>query len=335
MFLEGRPPVNVGVTSNGDIFGGTQVTFSDVLGDKQFNFFAASISQYRTLPRSYVNLEHAVPVRAAGLLADAVLLRPAGRRLLRPGLHADSSAATRRSRRARCSGGSDLRHLSVQPLPPRRDVRRPRSTSNEPYNDPQPAGSTRRTTRQQDLRHASLPQRHDHAARRGVRPGDDDLPRVRAARGQHDAAGVRRRAEDRQHAVAPDLRRRRPPLPAARRHAACSRCALRGFKSIGDYPDFTYFGGNSEMRGYDYLQFTGQNACVRERRAALPADRSGADADRRASAACAACSSPTSAAAWFNDSRRQRARATATCFKFSTRKAVTCTPIIGYRRRIR
>ena len=49
MFLEGRPPVNLGVTSNGDIFGGSQVTFGDVLGDQQFTFFVASIAQYRTL----------------------------------------------------------------------------------------------------------------------------------------------------------------------------------------------------------------------------------------------------------------------------------------------
>src|SRR5260370_31047451 len=32
MFLEGRPPINVGVTSSGDVFGGSQVTFGDVLG---------------------------------------------------------------------------------------------------------------------------------------------------------------------------------------------------------------------------------------------------------------------------------------------------------------
>ena len=56
MFLEGRPPINVGVTSNGDIFGGSQVSFGDVLGDQQFNLFAASIAQYRTLSLSYVNL---------------------------------------------------------------------------------------------------------------------------------------------------------------------------------------------------------------------------------------------------------------------------------------
>src|SRR5258708_2732516 len=35
LFLEGRPPVNVGVTSGGDFFGGTQVTFSDVLRSEE------------------------------------------------------------------------------------------------------------------------------------------------------------------------------------------------------------------------------------------------------------------------------------------------------------
>ena len=34
----------------------------------------------------------------------------------------------------------------------------------------------------------------------------------------------------------------------------------RGFKSWGGSPDFIYFGGNSELRGYDYLSFVGQNA---------------------------------------------------------------------------
>src|SRR6185437_616987 len=56
LFLDGRPPVNVGVTSGGDFFGGTQVTFSDVLGDQQFNFYAESVSQYRTFSLGYLNL---------------------------------------------------------------------------------------------------------------------------------------------------------------------------------------------------------------------------------------------------------------------------------------
>jgi hypothetical protein len=34
---------------------------------------------------------------------------------------------------------------------------------------------------------------------------------------------------------------------------------VRAFRSMGNYPDFLYMGGNSEMRGYDYLSFVGQN----------------------------------------------------------------------------
>jgi outer membrane protein assembly factor BamA len=34
----------------------------------------------------------------------------------------------------------------------------------------------------------------------------------------------------------------------------------RVFRSWGDAPDFIYFGGNSEMRGYDYLQFLGSKS---------------------------------------------------------------------------
>jgi hypothetical protein len=34
----------------------------------------------------------------------------------------------------------------------------------------------------------------------------------------------------------------------------------RGFRSWGGAPDFLYFGGNSEMRGYEYLQFVGSQS---------------------------------------------------------------------------
>jgi outer membrane protein assembly factor BamA len=34
----------------------------------------------------------------------------------------------------------------------------------------------------------------------------------------------------------------------------------RGFRSWGDAPDFMYFGGNSEMRGYEYLEFVGDHS---------------------------------------------------------------------------
>jgi hypothetical protein len=34
----------------------------------------------------------------------------------------------------------------------------------------------------------------------------------------------------------------------------------RGFKSWGEFPGYLYFGGNSELRGYDYLEFLGNKA---------------------------------------------------------------------------
>ena len=57
LFLEGRPPVALGVTSGGDVFGGTQVTFTDVLGDQQFSLFMSSVSQYRTMSFTWLNME--------------------------------------------------------------------------------------------------------------------------------------------------------------------------------------------------------------------------------------------------------------------------------------
>ena len=56
MFLEGPPPLNLGVTSNGDVLGGTSISFTDVLGDQQFGLSAYSIQQYRTYSGSYINL---------------------------------------------------------------------------------------------------------------------------------------------------------------------------------------------------------------------------------------------------------------------------------------
>ena len=34
----------------------------------------------------------------------------------------------------------------------------------------------------------------------------------------------------------------------------------RGYKSWGEFPGYIYFGGNSELRGYDYLEFLGNKA---------------------------------------------------------------------------
>jgi hypothetical protein len=54
--LEGRPPVNIGVTSGGDFFGGSQILFSDVLGEKSLMISGMSEREYRNYDATFVNL---------------------------------------------------------------------------------------------------------------------------------------------------------------------------------------------------------------------------------------------------------------------------------------
>ena len=128
MFLEGRPPVNLGVTSNGDVFGGTAITFGDVLGDQQFNVFASSIAQYRSLGRLVHQPVAPLPVRArrgsrrrssSTAALEGVFYDPA----LAPLVSRDQAVATRTTQ-----GGSAFAHLSVQPLPPARALARGSTT---------------------------------------------------------------------------------------------------------------------------------------------------------------------------------------------------------------
>ncbi|HVR70801.1 MAG TPA: BamA/TamA family outer membrane protein [Vicinamibacteria bacterium] len=56
LFLEGRPPLNVGVTSSGDFFGGSQVALTDVLGDHNFMMTAVSLREFRSYEGTYLNL---------------------------------------------------------------------------------------------------------------------------------------------------------------------------------------------------------------------------------------------------------------------------------------
>jgi len=56
LYLEGRPPINVGVTSSGDFYGGTAVALTDVLGDQLFTFQVLSIASFRIYDARYTNL---------------------------------------------------------------------------------------------------------------------------------------------------------------------------------------------------------------------------------------------------------------------------------------
>ena len=56
LYLEGRPPINVGVTSSGDFFGGTQIALTDVLGDQLFRSPCCRCPRYRIYDGRYTNL---------------------------------------------------------------------------------------------------------------------------------------------------------------------------------------------------------------------------------------------------------------------------------------
>ena len=222
LFLEGRPPVALGVTSGGDVFGGTQVTFTDVLGDQQFNLFVSSVSQYRTLSLTWVNLEKRLQWAVQGYSQSQFYYGQQAGVFYDPAFSyiVDRDLATATQHPA---GRQRLRDLPVQPLPPRRGVgglpalqRKLQRPGPRAVLAGLPAAAVRP--------HADEQRQHD-AARRGVRPGDDHLPGVRSALGQHHAAGVRHRAQAGQHAVAPDPRRRCAQVSSAWAPRACSRCA--------------------------------------------------------------------------------------------------------------
>ncbi len=56
LYLEGRPPINVGVTSSGDFYGGSALALTDTLGDQNFVLTVLSVASYRIYDGQYANL---------------------------------------------------------------------------------------------------------------------------------------------------------------------------------------------------------------------------------------------------------------------------------------
>jgi hypothetical protein len=255
LFLEGRPPVNIGVTSGGDLFGGTQVTFTDVLGDKQFNFFAASVSQYRTMSGSYINLSRRLQY-AVQAFSQTQFYYGYG-----PGqlygyeyayLDRDDAVATQSARgvtaygiypfnryaRLQFSGGL-LNFQQEFAVPELQDIadefqeerfgRRLFSSGNF-----MPLGV-------EYIQETTVFREYGPLAGNTVRLAYEFAPNVGRLLGRQttevDARYYKRIASN-----------------------GVLAFRARGFKSWGDFPGYMYFGGNSELRGYDYLEFLGNKA---------------------------------------------------------------------------
>jgi Tol biopolymer transport system component len=257
LFMDGRPPVNVGVTSGGDIFGGSAVTFSDVLGDQQFSLYAASISQYRTLSFSYLNLANRFNYALQGFSQtqffygdlESVLFDP----IYAGYIDRDFALATRTVRGGTAFGIWPFdRYRRVELFGGFLQYR-------EQFNDPGLEVVSQQFQQEQFgrslfrsgnyvplginfVQETTVFREFGPLAGNTVRIGYEYAPKIGDTTLSRQTADVDARYY---------LRLGSTGLLAMR---------ARGFRSWGDSPDFLYFGGNSEMRGYEYLEFLGDTA---------------------------------------------------------------------------
>ena len=256
MNLAGRPPVGLGITSGGNVYGNTEVTFTDLLGDKQISFYAQSISQYRTIAVSYLNIENRLQYALQGFSMDSFyygnnpyLYDPS----LAPFIDQDSAESVQSQRGAtafviypfsrftRAELFTGYMHLSesytnplLQELANQYQI--------DQYGNP--------VFRNGHMIPFGLSIAHETTVFREYGPVAGNTFKVT----YEGSPGFSEDWLSRQ-TVEADFR-------TYKRLVANGTFAVRfkGFKSWGRHPDIFYFGGNSEMRGYDYLQFLGQKA---------------------------------------------------------------------------
>jgi hypothetical protein len=255
LFLEGRPPVALGVTSGGDLFGGTQVTFTDVLGDKQFNLFAASVSQYRTMSFSYINLSRRFQyaLQAFSQTQFYYGYNPAVLFPIEYGyIDRDLAQATQTARGATAYGIYPLNRYA------RLEFSAGMLQFGQEYNEPglqEIADEYQQAVYGRTLFNNGL----------FMPTGITYVQETTVFREYGPLAGNTIRL---MYEFAPswgDLLSRQTADLDARYYLRLGTNGVlalraRGYKSWGEFPGYLYFGGNSEMRGYEYLEFLGNKA---------------------------------------------------------------------------
>jgi hypothetical protein len=255
LFLEGRPPVNVGVTSSGDVFGGTQVTFTDVLGDQQFGIYAESVSQYRTLSFSYLNLSRRLQYALQGFSqTQFYYANNAGTFYAAQYgfLSHDDALATQTSRGGTAFGIYPLNRYA------RLELSGGLLQFQQRYDDPvlqQAAEDYQQEVYGTSLfadglllplgiayvRETTVFREYGPLSGHTLRAGYEYAPKMDGF--------ISRQTVD------VDARKY---IRLATNGVAAFR--FRGLKSWGDFPSYLYSGGNSELRGYEYLEFLGNKA---------------------------------------------------------------------------
>jgi hypothetical protein len=254
--MAGRPPIALGVTSSGNFYGNTEFTFSDVLGDHQFSFYFQSVSQYRAFSFSYLTIEKRMQWAVQAFWQDlfyygqnSALYDPS----LAPFVSRDSAEAVQSQRGATA--------FVIYPFNKytRVEMSGGYMRLSEKYNDPvlQELSQQYQTDaygnpvfRSGNMLPLGVSLVRETTVFREYGPVAGNTFKVTFLGSPGDGVDwLARRTLD------VDLRH-------YQRIVANGVLAFRfkGFRSWGKNPDFLYFGGNSEMRGYEYLQFLGHKA---------------------------------------------------------------------------
>jgi hypothetical protein len=256
LYLEGRPPVNVGLTSGGDFLGGTAIAFTDVLGDQQISLYATSISQYRSFSGSYINLERRFQYAVQGFSTTQFFYGQLQNVFYDPSfsglIDRDLAVATTTSRGATVFG--------IWPFNRYRRVELFGGVVNyrEEFEDP-------------GLQQYSQEYQTQQFGRQLLNNGTMTpigLAFVQETTVFREFGPLAGNTVRMSYEFAPgggSLLSRQTVDGDARKYFRLGGSGLlalraRGFKSWGENPGYYFFGGNSEMRGYNYLEFVGQNA---------------------------------------------------------------------------
>jgi WD40 repeat protein len=258
MSLQGRPPIGLGVTSGGNFYGNTQITFADVLGDKQVSFYAQSVAQFRTTALQYTNIEHRFQYSLQAFSDDefyygsnAALFDPS----VAPIIAADPQALAQFE--------SSQRGGTAYLIYPFNQYRRVELFGgyihlSESYTDPTVQASFLASEQQSGI---------NFLANGSMLPlGVSFVQETTVYRDFGPIAGTALRLT---YSSAPPITSSwvsRETVDGDARYYmriganGVLAFRLRGLKSWGPDPTYLAFGGNSEMRGYPYLSFVGQKA---------------------------------------------------------------------------
>ena len=259
MSLVGRPPIGLGVTSGGNFSGNTQVTFADVLGDKEISFYAQSVAQFRTTALQYTNIEHRLQYSLQAF-SDDTFYYGSNSALFAPGLAPIIAADPQ----AYAQFESSQRGGIVDLIYPFNRYRRVEMFGgyihlSESYTDPNVQAALQAQQAETGINFLAngnmLPLGTSFVQETTIYRDFGPLSGS-AFRLTYQSAPPITSSWVSRETVDGDVRGCYMRLGAN----GLLAFRLRGLQSWGNDPGYLAFGGNSEMRGYPYLSFVGQKA---------------------------------------------------------------------------